>query len=185
MSGQSCPRIGSLLPFLEEFFPPREDDYVWGYDAFLEDGDIKRFQDRSTGVRKAELSFTTARNVFTPDDAPAASILTHFDAMADQIGGDLEVKVTIDIARGSRNQSTTRSLRDAVANDMPRHAMNTSGKAQVVSSEGMDEEDLDLLQHKLTHQVQLVESEDEAKTFKNLVKAVAGHCRERWDDIDL
>lgn len=186
MSGQDCPRIGALMPFLTKFFPPAVEGFSWNHEPYMTEGDVRRFKEQSAGVRSADLSFTTARDVFAPDSSAGVSLLNMADGLADQLGGDIEVTMTIRLSKGSNRPETRQRMRDAITNDLPRYASNPHGRASIVStsSSGLDEEELDLMQHRVTHQVEIMESDTEERTFDNLLQAVADHCNRDYHGLD-
>lgn len=175
-SSNSAPQTRAVINFLNQFFP--EPGMEWGCEPYIVEGDLRKFQNESTGVRKASFKFVTSKDLFTPEENQrgAVSFTEKFDEIADGLGGDFQVEVAITILPGSNTKQVRQRVRDSISSSLNR-LVAAGSKLQVTADKGstLTEEELNILQHKLTHTVEIRTASLESKRFDILKKEVAGH----------
>lgn len=184
-SSNSAPQTRALVNFLNDFFP--EANMEWRCEPYIVEGDLRKFQNESTGVRKANFKFVTSRDLLTPEErrSDSTSFTESFDHIADGLGGDFQVEVSISILPGSNSRQTRQRLRDSIRSSLDRLvAAGSKLKVTADRGSGLTEEELDILQHKLSHSIEIQTASLESKRFDILKREVAGHCKEVQLPVD-
>lgn len=178
--GRNAPPASAVLPFLREYFPGR-DDQRWKVDPYFDRGQTERLKE-AKGLVKFATKFSTQRDLFTvPDDGSGPAAFA--DRIADAVGQDVEIEISIKLPKQSRGRRATAKLLNLVRNDLSRTAgEGSNATAEAVMDEELTEE-LWLVAHKMAAKFELHLENAEHKVFTDLLKGLASVSSELNDKV--
>lgn len=166
------PRPPSVVRVVEAFHD-RSDDYHWAHRPLLDRGLLQQLKD-GAGVDRFTTSVDTNRTVF--DSSESGTLMSAFEKVADVIGSDVQIDITISLP-GSENSKTRRErFRDSIVAGVdrliPSRSTNKSASAKVYSAEGYAEE-LELVEHKMQVAFDVAPAKSEQARYTALVDQLA------------
>lgn len=165
----NAPRHTCIEKFLSTYYPRPQGEH-WVIEPFMDKAKIKQFQG-AKGAIDFSTKFTTKRDLL--DDDLAENSLTHIgDQIAEAIGSDVEIKISISLPEGYRNAMSMKSLQQFMKRDLRvTTAAGTNAKARTLISEGVEEE-LHLVAHKLAAEFDLPQISSERQQFSQLLEGL-------------
>lgn len=173
-----APRHTSVQKFLDTYYPRSEGEH-WVIEPFMDHAQIKQFQD-AKGAIDFSTKFTTKRDLL--DDAITENSLTKFgDQIANAIGSDVEIKISVVLPQGYRSANSMKNLHLFAKRDLRvTTGAGSNAKARTLISEGVEEE-LHLVAHKLAAEFDLPKIESERQQFSQLLEGLQS-VRNEMDD---
>lgn len=178
-SGRSGPGPKDVVTFLERFIPLASGAH-WDCRPVMAPDEIERFRYHAKGVIKFSSTFSTVRNLFTPEDA---GLLQMADQTAERIGGDVTVSIEIrlnndaDLGARERFFNFLRGSLPRLAADQRSHT-----RATVVMKDGLHEE-LNLVAERMAVAVEIDMSAPESQRFTTLLERVISVGAEHEDRL--
>lgn len=167
--GRNAPPASAVLPFLSQYFPGRDDER-WKVDPYFDKGQTERLKE-AKGLVKFATRFSTQRDLFTPVDGgtgPAAFA----DRIADAVGQDVEVEISIKLPKQSRGSRAAAKLLGLVRNDLSRTVPEGSNAtAEAIIDDELTEE-LWLVAHKMAAKFDLHLEDAERRVFTDLLRGL-------------
>ncbi|MBN0039344.1 hypothetical protein JN535_04040 [Cellulosimicrobium cellulans] len=157
-----------IIDFLRRHLP-QDPGVHWVARPVMDTNKIARLRDESEGVVAFESRIRTTRDLFKPEDSDG--VAKFVDEIAQRIGGDVIVDVSVRLAPHARNRSAKQRFRDVVVADLPRvaHDPDSRTKARAVLGDGV-EEVLDLVAHRLVATFDVDAAARESLRFSALIE---------------
>lgn len=173
----SSPRVGSVSDFAAAASPLTQGH--WSYEAVLDEADLREFHASESGIRKFEGRFSTKKSLFTQT---SAGIVSHFDEIADEIGGDLQIDITLTVTgAGSQRISVGKKFKGLLSPSLER--IVTGERARVWPADGNAAEAMNLIAEKFVVSVPLEDVAVASRSFTQLVNAVVTAGEQNFDKI--
>lgn len=167
----SAPGHTAVADFLSTFSPLPQGEH-WKTDPVIAEEQTGRFH-QSNRAYWFKSTFSTRRDLWSDGLGPAdVGIDTMANALADDVGGDLRVKITVQLERDQRTVQRERKFHDLIERSLPGTTRNDS-KAEVraIANDGLDEA-LKLVAHRMSVSVDLPPESTERQSFRDLLDGV-------------
>lgn len=167
--GRQGPPAGAVVSFLNHFFPGGKGEH-WRVEPYLDRPQIDRLK-QAKGLIQFSSRFSTQRDLFTSHHAgegPAAFA----DRIAEAVGQDIELEITIKLPKQSRGRQATRKLLELIRGDLSRTVReNSNAKAEAIIDDELTEE-LSLVAHKMAAKFELNIEDTEQRLFTDLLQGL-------------
>lgn len=165
----SSPRPSTLTDFLS-IAKPTDPETHWLVEPLVDRGKIAQFRDESDGIYKAEIKMSTMRDLFTAEQE-AGGLGAALDAVAYEIGSELDFDITIALKDSGKQSQTARRKFKNFLTSSGLHRVASASKARVytASEDGSDSGVLDLLEHRFTLKETVQTDALASKTFTALM----------------
>lgn len=183
LGGGSSPHGNAVEAFMECFAPPGQ-GAAWRYEPLMAADQIQALKD-SRGISMFSTRFSTKRSLFDRDAAPKG-IVTYGEQIADRLGGDVEVEITVSLAPEARGIEHQRKFLGLVIPDLLRLTTNGARARARAKSERGDETDLRLVAHRLAAEFEISALGANSAQFSELVRAlivVSGDAEDKVKEI--
>jgi len=173
----------AVKTFLDAHIPLRAGDH-WDVQPLMDTAKIQQFRDQASGAQAFETRLTTVRDVFSPESSDG--IVRFADDLADRVGGDLIVEISVRLAPEASNRTVRQQFRDLVLGDLPRVASNPKSRTKVTAIlEGGVQEELNLVAARLAATIQVDDSVTETMRFSALMDHLRDVSGEMEDRVKL
>jgi hypothetical protein len=167
--GMVSPQASAVATFLDTFAPAGEGAH-WKAEPLMQGDDIRKLRN-SRGMSLFKTKFSTKRSLFDAGSAQVG-ISTFASQIADRIGGDVEVEITVKLEPEARGQANLKNFLSLVVPDLGMlTAKGTGAHAKVKTQEG-DEEMLSLVAHRLAPEFEIPSLGTNSHQFSELVFAL-------------
>lgn len=140
----------------------------WTATPIMDTDKVRRFRDESQGAASFDTRISTVRSVFEPDETQG--IARFADQIAERIGGDVTIDISVRVAPQSRSRSVTQRFRDLIISDLPRVLANPGSRTKVnaLLPDGVEEE-MNLVAARLAATIEVDTSVSESLRFSALM----------------
>lgn len=163
------PRANAVVEFLSTFAPP-ESGTFWKSEPLMVEDEIKKLR-ASKGVVEFSSKFSTVRNLFDSTD-DSTGIVGFADKVANRVGADVEIVITVRLPSQSRSQAAKSKLRSLLVGDLKTLAGKGTGAKAKALVEGGFEEELSLVAHGLAAEFEMDQFTSESHQFSVLMKSL-------------
>lgn len=185
LGGANSPRTKAVELFLKKFVPLGP-GASWAIEPLMDTDQLKRLREEAKGLVAFSTRFTTVRNLWTEDPADVG-VVTMADQIADRLGGDVEIQITLKLASEARNNRSKKNLLDVVTRELPRLVRDKNSGTRVTALlEGGVEEELSLVAHRLAVTIDVSSEVSESRRFSSLItelRDVTGAMEDRVRSI--
>lgn len=170
---QQSPKVPSVLNLVRELHAT-EPDFHWAKMPLMDRGKIQKLK-QGRGVDRFSTVFETNRDIFTTDGPD--SIVTSLDGVADALGANAQIEITISLQGGDNNMSKREKFRDRIVEELyrliPAPSTGHGATANVYSEDG-HVEILELVAHKMQVAFEVPPRDNDRARYSELVDRLAG-----------
>lgn len=182
IGGSSTSRsVSPLERALARYWPP-ETGMKWNVAPVVTVDSLERFRKEVKGLSSLHAKFTTKQTLSSiPNEGGTAG--EYCQKLASEIGADIDVDVKISISNDSVFSMPRRKFKSLVSDFVP----FVAGQGKKMSVSGVDFADklleLNLVEHPVTEQEEIVISKGETHQFTNLIKHLVTVCEQQEENL--
>ena len=160
----SAPRQAKVVSLLDRFAPQGQGKH-WKCDPLYDRSKIAELR-KARGLIEFSKQVETQRDLFS--DTHSQGLASVLDEIAEKVGGDVEVNLSIKLTQSANDLSTQQRFLRSVTEGLTRLVTRGSrAKARAIFPDGFEEE-LDLVEHRLYEEFDLDTSASERAQFSEL-----------------